>query len=58
MKQHNGFLSGGAKYTEHRRPVRLYACVVCQDKQSALRLEYKVKQMQRSEKIEFFHGAM
>lgn len=36
LRQHNGELSGGGRYTRSRRPVRLVACRTCADKGEAL----------------------
>ena len=50
LAQHNGLLSGGAKYTRTRRPVRLLAFRVCPGKSSAYSLEYAVKAAPRGKK--------
>ena len=42
----------GAKYTRGRRPVTLVYWESCPDRSSALRREYAVKQMSRSQKLE------
>lgn len=52
LAQHNGLLSGGAKYTRARRPVTLLAFRVCPDKSSAYSLEYAVKAAPRGEKMD------
>lgn len=41
----------GAKYTKARRPVSLLKYFECLDKSEALKLEYKIKQMSREEKL-------
>lgn len=41
----------GAKYTKARRPVTLLKFFPCENKQQALSLEYKIKQMSRKEKL-------
>lgn len=41
----------GAKYTKGRRPVTLIKYFVCSNKSEALKLEYKIKQLPREEKI-------
>ena len=41
----------GAKYTKARRPVTLLKFFPCQNKSEALRLEYKIKQMTRKQKL-------
>lgn len=50
LAQHNGLLSGGARYTSGRRPVRLSASVACPDMATALRLERIIKARPRLEK--------
>lgn len=52
LAQHNGQQPGGAKYTRTRRPVKLLAFCVCEDKQSAYRLEYAVKAAPREKKLD------
>ena len=53
VDQHNGLLPGGARYTRSRRPVRLVASRPCRGRSEALRLEYRVKRMERSAKLTF-----
>lgn len=50
LKQHNGELVGGAKYTSARRPVCLKANWPHQDRAEASRHEYQVKQLTREQK--------
>ena len=47
----------GAKYTRGRRPVTLVYWESCLDRSSALRREYAVKQMSRSQKLELVRRA-
>lgn len=42
----------GAKYTRVRRPVELVYHEGCQDKSSALKREYEIKQLSRIQKLE------
>jgi putative endonuclease len=49
IESHN--LGKGAKYTKTRRPVRLVYEKKCGCKSDALKLEYKTKQLSRTEKI-------
>ncbi len=49
IKQHNA--RKGAKYTKGRTPVVLLKYFECADKSEALKLEYKIKQMSREEKL-------
>jgi len=41
----------GAKYTKTRLPVILLKSFSCENKSEALKLEYKIKQMSRAEKL-------
>jgi putative endonuclease len=43
----------GAKYTRSRRPVKLVAHCIVKDKSAALKLEYKIKSLKKSEKIAY-----
>ena len=49
IDQHNK--GKGAKYTKGRGPVALIKFFVCTSKSEALKLEYKIKQMSREEKL-------
>lgn len=51
LAAHNGFRSGGAKYTRSRRPVRLVASAPRPDKASAARLESQIRSVPRTQKI-------
>jgi putative endonuclease len=42
----------GAKYTKTRRPVKLIKTFLCVSRSDAAKLEYKIKQMSRKEKLE------
>ena len=46
------------KYTRARRPCKLVYYVECTDKSSALKLEYKIKQMSRKEKADLIRGVL
>lgn len=48
LKMHN--LGKGAKYTRARRPCKLVYVKECDSKSSAMKLEYRIKQMSRKEK--------
>ena len=50
IKQHNGELSGGAKYTKIRRPVKLKYFEEYESNTLAMRREYKLKQLTHKEK--------
>lgn len=41
----------GARYTRGRLPVKLLYLQVCNDKSTALKLEYKIKKLSRKNKI-------
>lgn len=49
IAQHNE--GKGAKYTRGRGPVALIKSFICASKNEALKLEYKIKQMPREEKL-------
>ena len=51
IKAHND--GKGAKYTKGRRPVILFKSFACTSKSEALKLEYRIKQLSREEKLEF-----
>ena len=51
LKQHNGLIKGGAKYTRARRPCRVVYTKKAEDKSSALKLEYYYKKLSRKDKI-------
>jgi len=50
LAQHGGSLSGGAKYTAARRPVRFAAAWEADDRAAASRLEYRIKALSKREK--------
>lgn len=54
LKQHNGLLAGGAKYTRGRRPVALHGWIQCATKSDAMRKEIHVKRLSREQKMSFF----
>ena len=51
LRQHNGEMSGGARYTRSRRPVRLMWSEVCADESAARQREAAIKDLTRSEKL-------
>lgn len=53
LKQHNGVIKGGAKYTRSRRPVRLIYLEKCDNKSDALKKEIKFKKLKRKEKLNY-----
>lgn len=50
LREHNGELRGGARYTRGRRPVALHAAYPCADRRTATRLEWRVKRLPRTTK--------
>ena len=51
VRQHNGELAGGARYTKSRRPVALLACCTCPSHSSALRIEARIKKLPKADKL-------
>ncbi len=56
LSQHGGRLSGGAKYTAARRPVRFAAAWKADGRAAASRLEYRIKALSRQEKERLISG--
>lgn len=50
LAQHNGTISGGAKYTKTRRPVILRYYEQHETNKTALQREYQLKQLPRTKK--------
>ena len=50
LKQHNGVLKGGAKYTRGRRPCKVIYTKKASDRSEASKEEYAFKQLSRIEK--------
>ena len=53
LKQHNGVLKGGAKYTRSRSPCRYIHTEVCESRSDASKKEYKFKKLTRKKKKEW-----
>lgn len=51
VRQHNGELAGGAKYTQGRRPVQLLAWQAFVDQSAALQAELRFKKLSRPQKL-------
>ena len=51
IEAHNN--GSGAKYTKSRRPVVLKKSFECKNKSEALKLEYKIKQLPKEEKLTY-----
>lgn len=56
LKQHNGELSGGAKYTRVRRPVTLLWQEPHLGRSEAGQREYQIKQLTRKKKLDLIKG--
>ncbi|HSW97900.1 MAG TPA: GIY-YIG nuclease family protein [Candidatus Saccharimonadales bacterium] len=56
IKQHNGLLSGGAKYTETRRPVILVHFEKCPTNTFACQREAEIKKLTRQKKMQLIEG--
>ena len=54
IKVHNS--GKGAKYTKYRLPIQLVWFIMVENKSKALKLEYKIKQLSRKQKIEIIEG--
>lgn len=54
LKNHNA--GRGAKYTRSRRPVKLVYSEVYDTKKEAMRREYAIKQLTRSEKLKLIEN--
>jgi len=52
VKEHNKSKKG-AKYTKSRRPVTLVKSFEVADQSAALKLEYKIKQLPKDEKLNY-----
>lgn len=57
LRQHNGELSGGARYTQQRRPVRIAYHERCDSRSQASQREYAIKQLSRSAKLALCHSS-
>ena len=55
LKQHNGVLKGGAKYTRSRSPCRYIHTEVCESRSDASKKEYKFKKLNRKKKKEYMN---
>lgn len=51
LRQHNGELAGGARYTRGRRPVELVWTEVLADRAAAQRREASIRRLSRAAKI-------
>lgn len=53
LRQHNGEIKGGAKYTSKRMPVKLIMTSCYMNKSEVLKLEYKTKKQRKAKRIDF-----
>jgi len=54
INEHNGIVSGGARYTKGRRPVKIIASIPVRNRAEAVKLEFQVKRISKSKKLELF----
>lgn len=50
LRQHNGAIKGGAKYTQSRRPCTLVYVEFAETKSLAMQREYAIKQLTKTQK--------
>ena len=50
IKQHNGFLKNGAKYTHSRRPVKLVYQEASNSRSEACKREYAIRRLNKAKK--------
>jgi putative endonuclease len=55
IKEHNSGI--GSRYTRGRRPVKLLASWKLEDKSHAAKMEYRIKQLTRKDKLELIKKA-
>ncbi len=51
LREHNGELKGGARYTRPRRPVEVVWREACETRSAALTREAEIKSLSRTEKL-------
>ncbi len=56
LREHNGEVAGGAKYTRGRRPVRVAYSEECETLALARAREAEIKRMTRGEKLALIKG--
>lgn len=57
LRQHNGEVKGGARYTQARRPCELVYKEMVENRQLALKREYAIKQLSKAAKESLVMGA-
>jgi len=55
LEEHNNSVEG-AKYTKHRRPVKLMYKEKLEDRSSASKREHSIKKLTREEKLSLIHA--
>ena len=53
LKQHNGVIKGGAKYTRGRRPCKYVYIEKASNRSDALKKEYRFKKLRKKKKLEY-----
>jgi len=56
LKQHNGEIKGGAKYTRSRRPCEYIHSEVCLNRSDAAKKEAKYKKLTKKQKISYIYS--
>ena len=51
LRQHNGEIRGGAKYTRSKRPVEIVYTQPAENRSLASKEEYRIKQLSRKQKL-------
>lgn len=57
IRQHNGELTGGARYTSARRPVDLKYLEESSDRSNALKREYRIRHLPKQQKQQLIETA-
>ena len=57
LRQHNGQLAGGARYTRARRPVELVWSEACDSRSDAQQREHALRRLSREQKLALIAGA-
>jgi putative endonuclease len=50
VREHNGIIKGGARYTQARRPVQIVWSEPCDDRSAACKREAQLKKLKRAQK--------
>ena len=57
LRQHNGQLAGGARYTRARRPVALVWSEACDSRSDAQQREHALRRLSKERKLALISGA-